>query len=120
MSRENMVMAQKTAATDAVRHLLQAPCRDPTSTTAPAAAEETRGSSTSETVDDEGFQTVRNKAALRRTRNLTLATLPVDPAVVATVLYQPASAGGSFRNCPRLTIAKVLWLRPGVAAIQVN
>ncbi|KAL3220173.1 hypothetical protein MRX96_030001 [Rhipicephalus microplus] len=51
---------------------------------------------TSETVDDEGFQTVRSKAALRRTRNLTSATLPVDPAVVGTMLYRPASAGGPF------------------------
>ncbi|KAL3198510.1 hypothetical protein MRX96_014326 [Rhipicephalus microplus] len=75
---------------------------------------------TIETVDHEGFQTVRSKAALRRTRNLTSAALPVDPAVKGTVLYRPASAGGSFRNCPRLTIAQALSLHPGVAAIRVN
>lgn len=75
---------------------------------------------TTETVDHEGFQTVRSKAALRRTRNLTSAALPVDPAVKGTVLYRPASAGGSFRNCPRLTIAQALSLHPGVAAIRVN
>ncbi|KAL3243471.1 hypothetical protein MRX96_020535 [Rhipicephalus microplus] len=75
---------------------------------------------TTETVDHEGFQTVCSKAALRRTRNLTSAALPVDPAVKGTVLYRPASAGGSFRNCPRLTIAQALSLHPGVAAIRVN
>ncbi|KAL3188134.1 hypothetical protein MRX96_004130 [Rhipicephalus microplus] len=75
---------------------------------------------TTETVDHEGFQTVRSKAALRRTRNRTSAALPVDPAVKGTVLYRPASAGGSFQNCPRLTIAQALWLHPGVAAIRVN
>ncbi|KAL3188182.1 hypothetical protein MRX96_023932 [Rhipicephalus microplus] len=75
---------------------------------------------TTETVDHEGFQTVRSKAALHRTRNLTSAALPVDPAVKGTVLYRPASAGGSFRNCPRLTIAQALSLHPGVAAIRVN
>ncbi|KAL3207012.1 hypothetical protein MRX96_010341 [Rhipicephalus microplus] len=53
-------------------------------------------------------------------RNLTSAALPVDPAVKGTVLYRPASAGGSFRNCPRLTIAQALSLHPGVAAIRVN
>ncbi|KAL3201800.1 hypothetical protein MRX96_042816 [Rhipicephalus microplus] len=75
---------------------------------------------TSETVDNEGFQTVRSKAALRRTRNLASAALPVDPTVMGTVLYQPASAGGSFRNCSTLTIAQALSLRTGVAAIRVN
>ncbi|KAH8021736.1 hypothetical protein HPB51_016684 [Rhipicephalus microplus] len=75
---------------------------------------------TTETVDHEGFQTVRSKAALRRIRNRTSAALPVDPAVKGTVLYRPASAGGSFQNCPRLTIAQALWLHPGVAAIRVN
>ncbi|KAL3242840.1 hypothetical protein MRX96_047687 [Rhipicephalus microplus] len=75
---------------------------------------------TTETVDREGFQTVRPKAALRRTRNLNSTALPVDPAVKETVLYRPASAGGSFRNCPRLTIAQALSLHPGVAAIRVN
>ncbi|KAH8019431.1 hypothetical protein HPB51_019404 [Rhipicephalus microplus] len=39
-SRENMIMAWKTAAADDVRHLSQAPPRDPMSTSAPAAAEE--------------------------------------------------------------------------------
>ncbi|KAH8025421.1 hypothetical protein HPB51_007733 [Rhipicephalus microplus] len=75
---------------------------------------------TSETVDDEGFQTVRSKSALRRTRNRTSAALSLDPAVVGMVLYQPASAGGSFRNFLRLTIAQALSLRPGVVAILVN
>ncbi|KAL3241508.1 hypothetical protein MRX96_047843 [Rhipicephalus microplus] len=55
---------------------------------------------TTETVDHEGFQTVRSKAALRRTRNLTSAALFVDPAVKGTVLYRPASAGGSSGTAP--------------------
>ncbi|KAL3184454.1 hypothetical protein MRX96_031746 [Rhipicephalus microplus] len=75
---------------------------------------------TSETVDDKSFLTVRFKAALCRTRNLTSAALPVDPAVVATVIYRSASPGDSFRNCPRQTIAQALSLHPGVAAIWVN
>ncbi|KAL3205502.1 hypothetical protein MRX96_040795 [Rhipicephalus microplus] len=53
-------------------------------------------------------------------QNLTSAALPVDPAVKGTVLYRPASAGGSFRNCPTLTIAQALSLHPGVAVIRVN
>ncbi|KAH7986190.1 hypothetical protein HPB52_025144 [Rhipicephalus sanguineus] len=74
----------------------------------------------SQTVDEEGFQTVRSRAALRRTRDLTTAALPVDSTVVGTVLYHPAVAGGSFRSCPRLTLAQALLSRPGVAAIRVN
>lgn len=74
----------------------------------------------SQTVDEEGFQTVRSRAALRRTRDLTTAALPVDPTVVGTVLYRPAAAGGSFRSCPRLTLAQALSSHPGVSAIRVN
>ncbi|KAL3183963.1 hypothetical protein MRX96_006283 [Rhipicephalus microplus] len=82
----------------------------PTKTTGPPPCTprcpQTRGSPpTSETVDDEGLQTVYSKTAFRCTKNRTSAALPVDPWVVGTVLDQPAFTGGSFRNCPRLTIA---------------
>ncbi|KAL3228202.1 hypothetical protein MRX96_004108 [Rhipicephalus microplus] len=63
---------------------------------------------TRETVDDAGFQTISSKAAIRRTRNLTSAPRPVGPMVVGAMLYRSASAGGSFPDCPRLTIAQAL------------
>lgn len=70
--------------------------------------------------DEVAFQVVKSKAALRRDRRLTAAVLPVNPAVVGTVLYRPAAAGGTFSGIPRLTLARALFPRPGVAAIRVN
>ncbi|XP_049270066.1 uncharacterized protein LOC125757867 [Rhipicephalus sanguineus] len=66
------------------------------------------------------FQEVKSKAALRRARKITTAALPVDPAVVGTVLFRPSAPGGSFRGTPRLSIAQALPSNPGVADIRVN
>ncbi|KAL1445557.1 hypothetical protein MTO96_006654 [Rhipicephalus appendiculatus] len=62
--------------------------------------------------DDQDFQTVQSKAAHRRIRDIASAALPVDPAVVGTVLYRPAAAGSSFRSHPRLSLAQALTSRP--------
>ncbi|XP_037521857.1 uncharacterized protein LOC119399114 [Rhipicephalus sanguineus] len=51
---------------------------------------------------------------------MTAATLPVDPAVVGTVLYRPSTAGGSFKGSPRLTLAQALSSHAGVSAIRIN
>ncbi|KAL3198258.1 hypothetical protein MRX96_044466 [Rhipicephalus microplus] len=48
------------------------------------------------------------------------AALPVDPAIVGTVLFQPSAPGGTFSGSPRLILAQALSARPGVAAIRVN
>ncbi|KAH7943546.1 hypothetical protein HPB52_009202 [Rhipicephalus sanguineus] len=70
--------------------------------------------------DQEGFQPALSKAARRRARDMTAATLPVDPAVVGTVLYRPSTAGGSFKGSPRLTLAQALSSHAGVSAIRIN
>ncbi|KAH8009375.1 hypothetical protein HPB51_015698 [Rhipicephalus microplus] len=71
--------------------------------------------------DTEGFQVVTTKSARRRARDLAAAAaLPVDPAVVGTVLFRPSAPGGTFSGSPRLTLAQALSTRPGVAAIRVN
>ncbi|KAH7971850.1 hypothetical protein HPB52_003473 [Rhipicephalus sanguineus] len=70
--------------------------------------------------DDEGFITPQSKAARRRQKHLSSATLKVDPAVVGTVLFRPSAPGGSFFGIPRLTLAEALSARPGITAIRVN
>ncbi|KAH7956324.1 hypothetical protein HPB52_008145 [Rhipicephalus sanguineus] len=70
--------------------------------------------------DEVSFQEVKSKAALRRARRITTAALPVDPAVVGTVLFRPAAPGRSFRGTPRLSLAQALPSHPGVADIRVN
>ncbi|KAL3242248.1 hypothetical protein MRX96_021294 [Rhipicephalus microplus] len=71
--------------------------------------------------DTEGFQVVTTKSARRRARDLAAAAaLPVDPAIVGTVLFRPSAPGGTFSGSPRLTLAQALSTRPGVAAIRVN
>ncbi|KAH7943088.1 hypothetical protein HPB52_004914 [Rhipicephalus sanguineus] len=69
---------------------------------------------------EEDFKEVCSKAASCRARKLESAALPVDSAVVGTVLFKPSAPGGSFKGSPRLTLAQVLSSRPGVAAIRVN
>ncbi|KAL3185150.1 hypothetical protein MRX96_031026 [Rhipicephalus microplus] len=51
---------------------------------------------------------------------LLLRPLPVDPAIVGTVLFRPSAPGGTFSGSPRLILAQALSARPGVAAIRVN
>ncbi|XP_037520661.1 uncharacterized protein LOC125756110 [Rhipicephalus sanguineus] len=70
--------------------------------------------------EEVSFQEVKSKAALRRARKTTTAALPVDPAVVGTVLFRPSAPRGSFRGPPRLSIAQALPSHPGVADIRVN
>ncbi|KAH7971846.1 hypothetical protein HPB52_003469 [Rhipicephalus sanguineus] len=70
--------------------------------------------------DQEGFQPALSKAARRRARDIAAATLPVDPAVVGTMLYRPSTTGGSFKGSPRLTLAQALSSRAGVSAIRIN
>ncbi|KAL3209478.1 hypothetical protein MRX96_009213 [Rhipicephalus microplus] len=71
--------------------------------------------------DTEGFQVVTTKSARRRARDLAAAAaLPVDPAIVGTVLFRPSAPGGTFSGSPRLILAQALSTRPGVAAIRVN
>ncbi|XP_049268894.1 mucin-17-like [Rhipicephalus sanguineus] len=55
-----------------------------------------------------------------QTRKITTAALPVDPAVVGTVLFRPSAPGGSFHGTPRPSIAQALPSHPGVADIRVN
>ncbi|KAH7931439.1 hypothetical protein HPB52_025675 [Rhipicephalus sanguineus] len=69
---------------------------------------------------EEDFKEVCSKAASRRARKLASSALPVDSAVVGTVLFKPSGPGGSFQGSSRLTLAQVLSSRPGVAAIRVN
>ncbi|KAH8020520.1 hypothetical protein HPB51_002469 [Rhipicephalus microplus] len=69
----------------------------------------------------EGFQLVTTRSARRRARDLAAAAaLPVDPAIVGTVLFQPSAPRGTFSGSPRLILAQALSARPGVAAIRVN
>ncbi|KAH8009523.1 hypothetical protein HPB51_018169 [Rhipicephalus microplus] len=71
--------------------------------------------------DTEGFQVVTTRGARRRARDLAAAAaLPVDPAIVGRVLFQPSAPGGTFSGSPRLILAQALSARPGVAAIRVN
>ncbi|KAH7934471.1 hypothetical protein HPB51_029163 [Rhipicephalus microplus] len=71
--------------------------------------------------DTEGFQVVTTKSARRRARDLAAAAaLPVDPAIVGTVLFRPSAPGGTFSGSPRLILAQALSTRPGMAAIRVN
>ncbi|KAL3179603.1 hypothetical protein MRX96_037983 [Rhipicephalus microplus] len=71
--------------------------------------------------DTEGFQVVTTRSARRRARDLAAAAaLPVDPAIVGTVLFRPSAPGGTFSGSPRLILAQALSARPGVAAIRVN
>ncbi|XP_070395457.1 uncharacterized protein [Dermacentor albipictus] len=57
---------------------------------------------------------------LRRAKALETAALPVDPAVIGTVLFRPSAPGGAFRGAPRLALAAALSSRAGVAAVRVN
>ncbi|KAH8036176.1 hypothetical protein HPB51_018590 [Rhipicephalus microplus] len=69
----------------------------------------------------EGFQVVTTRSARRRARDLAAAAaLPVDPAIVGTVLFRPSAPGGTFSGSPRLILTQALSARPGVAAIRVN
>ncbi|KAL3225497.1 hypothetical protein MRX96_004620 [Rhipicephalus microplus] len=71
--------------------------------------------------DTEGFQVVITRSARRRARDLAAAAaLPVDPAIVGTVLFRPSAPGDTFSGSPRLILAQALSARPGVAAIRVN
>ncbi|KAL3204364.1 hypothetical protein MRX96_041235 [Rhipicephalus microplus] len=61
------------------------------------------------------------RSARRRARDLAAAVaLPVDPAIVGTVLFRPSAPGGTFSGSPRLIFAQALSARPGGAAIRVN
>nr|XP_050025111.1 nascent polypeptide-associated complex subunit alpha, muscle-specific form-like [Dermacentor andersoni]XP_050025190.1 nascent polypeptide-associated complex subunit alpha, muscle-specific form-like [Dermacentor andersoni] len=66
------------------------------------------------------FTLVQSKRDRRRARALETAALPVDPAVVGTVLFRPSAPGGTFRGAPRLSLAATLSSRPGVAVVRVN
>ncbi|KAL3255550.1 hypothetical protein MRX96_017449 [Rhipicephalus microplus] len=71
--------------------------------------------------DTEGFQVVTTRGVRCRARNLAAAAaLPVDPAIVGTVLFRPSAPGGTFSGSPRLILAQALSARPGVAAVHVN
>ncbi|KAH8034907.1 hypothetical protein HPB51_003194 [Rhipicephalus microplus] len=90
---------------------------------APTAVDTTRkhSSAAGSPPDTEGFQVVTTKSARRRARDLAAAAaLPVDPAIVGTVLFRPSAPGGTFSGSPRLILAQALSTRPGVAAIRVN
>nr|XP_050022957.1 uncharacterized protein LOC126516919 [Dermacentor andersoni] len=63
---------------------------------------------------------VQSKGERRRARALGNAALPVDPAVVGTVLLRPSAPGVAFRGAPRLAHAAALSSRPGVSAVRVN
>nr|XP_050035619.1 mucin-2-like [Dermacentor andersoni] len=66
------------------------------------------------------FMLVQSKRDGRCARALETAALPVDPAVVGTVLFRPSAPGGTFRGAPRLSLAATLSSRPGVAVVRVN
>ncbi|KAH8035398.1 hypothetical protein HPB51_005122 [Rhipicephalus microplus] len=89
---------------------------------APTAVDTTRHSSAEGSPPDtEGFQVVTTRGARRRARDLAAdAALPVDPAIVGTVLFRPSAPGGTFSGSPRLILSQALYARPGVAAIRVN
>ncbi|KAL3209355.1 hypothetical protein MRX96_052386 [Rhipicephalus microplus] len=71
--------------------------------------------------DTEGFQVVTTRRARRRARDLAAAAaLPVDPAIVGTVPFQPSAPGDTFSGSPRLILAQALSARLGVAAVRVN
>ncbi|KAL3242641.1 hypothetical protein MRX96_002418 [Rhipicephalus microplus] len=71
--------------------------------------------------DTEGFQVVTTRSARRRARDLAAAAaLPVDPAIVGTVLFRPSAPGGTFSGSSCLILAQALYARPGIAAIRVN
>ncbi|KAL3210419.1 hypothetical protein MRX96_037170 [Rhipicephalus microplus] len=73
------------------------------------------------TPDTEGSQAVTTRSARRHARDLAVAAaLPVDPAIVGTVLFRPSAPGGTFSGSPRLILAQALSARPGVAAVRVN
>ncbi|KAH7957310.1 hypothetical protein HPB52_017366 [Rhipicephalus sanguineus] len=59
---------------------------------------------------EEDFKEACSKAASRRARKLASAALPVDSAVVGTVLFKPSAPGGSFQGSLRLTLAQLLAL----------
>ncbi|KAL3174895.1 hypothetical protein MRX96_010926 [Rhipicephalus microplus] len=90
---------------------------------APTAVDTTRkhSSAAGNPPDTEGFQVVTTKSARHRARDLAAAAaLPVDPAIVGTVLFRPSAPGGTFSGSPRLILAQALSTRPGVATIRVN
>ncbi|XP_070381709.1 uncharacterized protein [Dermacentor albipictus] len=66
------------------------------------------------------FTLVRSKSDRRRARALETAAIPVDPAVIGTVLFRPSAPGGAFKGAPRLELAATLSSRAGVAAVRVN
>ncbi|KAH7932462.1 hypothetical protein HPB51_029273 [Rhipicephalus microplus] len=90
---------------------------------APTAVDTTRrrSSAAGSPPDTEGFQVVTTRSARRRARDLAAAAaLPVDPAIVGTVLFRPSAPGGTFSGSPRLIFAQALSARPGGAEIRVN
>ncbi|XP_065311912.1 mucin-19-like [Dermacentor albipictus] len=68
----------------------------------------------------DGFTLVRSKGDRRRAKALETAAIPVDPAVIGTVLFRPSAPGGAFKGAPRLELAATLSSRAGVAAVRVN
>ncbi|KAH7975406.1 hypothetical protein HPB52_001397 [Rhipicephalus sanguineus] len=97
----------------------RAPPADPATTGRPPALTPAVTRPPESQPDEVSFQ-VKSKAALRRARKITTAALPVDPAVVGTVLSRPAAPRGSFRGTPRLSLAQALRSHPGVADVRVN
>ncbi|KAH7938670.1 hypothetical protein HPB51_028812 [Rhipicephalus microplus] len=90
---------------------------------APTAVDTTRrhSSAAGSPPDTEGFQVVTTRSARRRARDLAAAAaLPVDPAIVGTVLFRPSAPGGTFSGSSCLILAQALYARPGIAAIRVN
>nr|XP_054921490.1 uncharacterized protein LOC129382122 [Dermacentor andersoni] len=68
----------------------------------------------------DGFTLVRSRGDRRRAQALETAAIPVDPAVIGTVLFRPSAPGGAFKGAPRLELAATLSSRAGVAAVRVN
>ncbi|KAL3191248.1 hypothetical protein MRX96_018816 [Rhipicephalus microplus] len=67
-----------------------------------------------------GLPGITTRSARRRARDLAAAALPVNPAIVGTVLFRSSAPGDTFSGSPRLILAQALSARPGVAAIPVN
>nr|XP_050038383.1 proteoglycan 4-like [Dermacentor andersoni] len=68
----------------------------------------------------DGFTLVRSRGDRRRAQALETVAIPVDPAVIGTVLFRPSAPGGAFKGAPRLELAATLSSRAGVAAVRVN
>nr|XP_050031672.1 uncharacterized protein LOC126527867 [Dermacentor andersoni] len=91
----------------------------PITPSAPAAAVQRATPPAREPTPD-GFTLVQSKGDRRRARTLENAALPVDPAVIGTVLFRRAAPGGAFRGALRLALAAALSSRPGLSAVRVN